>query len=458
MRSIKYLLTAAAIVVGMSLAAHAELQNVEVGGSLRIRGNYFDGKANAIINNSAWVEQRTRLNVKADFTDEVTAFIEFDHYHNWGEDFRSDYVTGLDFRGTGDVALYQAYIEANDMWGVPLRARIGRQELAFGSQFMIGVNDTASGFAGLSFDAIRLTYDTDMFSVDAVWAKLAEDFGDIFDDDTDMYAIYGSYKGLEDIVIDAYWIWVRDDNPGTLPVAGINNVLDVDVHTIGLRGAGTIGAFDFEAEAAYQWGEIDRPRINFFRKGDFDYGEWALNLELGYTFDMVANPRVFAGFAYLGGSDPANSQRRNFGRFGLRGGSVDLSFNRLFSNWEYTEFFANTDETNMLIYRLGLSAMPTESLEVSLVGAYFQVDDEAVLRRGIFRETRAGDSLGYEVGLYADYNYTEDLVFRVGYAHFFGRSGMFENNAVIANGLARVFADSRSDDWNYLFFETEISF
>ena len=459
MRSLKYLLTAA-LMLGLSAGAYAELQNVEIGGQLTIRGNYLDGDGASMVPNVSWVEQRTRLNIKADFTDEVTTFFEFDHYNAWGEDFRSDYVTGLDFRGNGDVALYQAYIEASEMWGVPLRARIGRQEIALGSQWLVGVNDANAFPTGLSFDAIRLTYgsEADMFTLDAIWAKLNERAGDIFDDDTDMYAIYGSYLGLEDIALDAYWIWVRDDNPGQLPFAGINNVLDVDIHTIGLRGAGTVGAFDFEAEAAYQWGEIDRPRVNLFRTQNFDYGEWALNLELGYTFDMQMNPRVHAGFAYFGGSDPANSNRR-WGLFGLRGGDTDLSFNRLFSNKEYSKFLDNWDRdlTNVLIYNLGLSIMPTESLELALVGSYFQVDDELITRRW-FRQQRAGDSLGYEVGINADYHYTEDLVFRAGYAHFFARSGMFDNNAVVNNGLTRVFADTTGDNYNYLFFETEISF
>ena len=71
---------------------------------------------------------------------------------------------------------------------------------------------------------------------------------------------------------------------------------------LGLRGAGTIGAFDFEAEAAYQFGEadIDGPLFNDL---NVDFEEWGLNLELGYTFDMTWQPRVYAGFAYLGGGD-----------------------------------------------------------------------------------------------------------------------------------------------------------
>ena len=93
-----------ALLVAMSSVAFAELQNVEIGGSLRIRGNYFGLDS---LGDVSFIEQRTRLNVKADFTQEVSAFIELDAYDVWGEDFRSDHVTGGDRRPvtTDDTAV-----------------------------------------------------------------------------------------------------------------------------------------------------------------------------------------------------------------------------------------------------------------------------------------------------------------------------------------------------------------
>ena len=53
------------------------------------------------------------MGVTADITDEVSTFIEIDSWDTWGNDFRSDYFTGVDSRGDGDddVQLYQAYVE-----------------------------------------------------------------------------------------------------------------------------------------------------------------------------------------------------------------------------------------------------------------------------------------------------------------------------------------------------------
>ena len=200
MRSLQTMLIAA-IIVGLGSSAYAELQNVQVGGSIRIRGNVFELDT---LGDVSFVEQRTTIDVTADFTDEVSAFIELDSYDIWGEDFRSNYVTGVDFRAASgdDVELYQAYIEAREMWGTALRARIGRQEMSLGSEWLVGVNNASSIYQGLSFDGIRLTYATDVFSVDGFWTKLAERFGDFGDNDVDFYGLYVSYTGFEDIVID----------------------------------------------------------------------------------------------------------------------------------------------------------------------------------------------------------------------------------------------------------------
>jgi hypothetical protein len=78
-----------------------------------------------------------------------------------------------------------------------------------------------------------------------------------------------------------------------------------------------------------------------------DYGNLAGNLEVGYTFDATIQPRIYLGGAYFGGDADAD----------------DLSFNRLFSNWEYSEFIENTELSNAWLLRAGVSIMPTESRE-----------------------------------------------------------------------------------------------
>lgn len=445
----RYPMFSVLLLVLTAFSVHAELQNVEVGGSIRIRGNYYNFDS---LTDMSWIEQRTRLNVKADFTSEVSAFIEFDYYSGWGDDFRSNYLTGADFRSGGDdsVHLYQAYIEARDMWGVPLTARVGRQELSFGTEWLVGVNSAAAIFTGLSFDSLRLTYATDNFSLDAVASKLAENYGDFGEDDTDFYALYFSYTGMENLTLDAYWMYVRDevvDSGGIADLPGNK----ADLHTIGLRGAGVIGAFDYDLEAAYQFGDVDGIPSACpygFGKADVEYDSFGVNAAMGYTFEATWTPRIFARFAYFGGGDTEY----------LKGYTNDreLPFNRLFSNWEYTEFFANTDESNLIYYALGLDLAPTEAVTLQLVCGYFQVDEQVPSVGWWLGKKGSDKTLGLEVGLYGAYQYSEDLVVRAGYAHFFGQDGLAQNYYIF-NGLGSLGA-GKDEDWDYLFLETELSF
>lgn len=428
---------------------YAELQNVEIGGSIRIRGNYYNFDS---LGDMSWIEQRTRLNVKADFTREVSAFVEFDYYSGWGDDFRSNYLTGLDTRAGEDdsIHLYQAYIEARDLWGSPLSARIGRQDLSFGTEWLVGVNNAAAVFTGLSFDALRLTWSNDAFSLDAVASKLAENHGDFGEEDTDFYAVYFSYTGIEDITLDAYWMYLRDEVPALEANAFLPGDT-LDLHTLGVRSAGVLGGFDFDVEATYQFGDVDGLPSACpygFGEADVKYDVFAVNSEIGYTFETAWSPRPFARFAYFGGGDTEY----------LKGFSNDreLPFNRLFSNWEYTEFFANTDESNLLYYAVGIGTAPTEAVSLQLVCAYFEVD-ENVPSVGWWLGTPDSDrQIGLEVGLYGDYQYSEDLVIRAGYAHFFGRKGL-EQNFFILNGLD-AWGGDEDDDYDYVFLETELTF
>lgn len=516
-----------AVLTLVAVPAMAELQNVTVGGSIQIRANYymsafgdtaevrwpnragvvfmpvraiggpFNPEAvsffdwNDVGNDLDFVEQRTRLNVNADFTDEVSAFIELDSYDTWGTDFQSNYITGGDFNDASntDVEVYQAYIQAQEMWGTPLQVRIGRQELSFGSEFLVGTNDTNSFFTGLSFDGIRATYATDMFSVDAWAAKLAEVGAFEEDGDTDFYGIYGSYTGMENISIDAYWMLVRDaaslnDTNNAFLAEWIENWLGIDdydptyLHTVGLRGAGTIDAFDFEAEFAYQFGDADQVGFSFLPfnfayaddSADFD-GNWAVNAEVGYTFDMNYQPRVFLGGAYFTGEDNRDVTVWEWlNPFDMPDASV--SFNRLFSNWEYSQFLdTNADMSNFWAIRAGVSAKPTESVEVMLKGTYLVADESFDAPRHIkigryrvpvqplwsFWTTENDDDLGIEAELSAKYNYSEDLVFEAGWAHLFVDDGLDGGNFTSNNGL--VFnGGSSDDDADYVYVETRLSF
>jgi len=543
-------LVIAVLTLATAVPAFADLQNVIVGGSVRIRGNYWTGAFNAdspfarnplfqptnfpwritplntfrpagnalagvrspavpgraavtspvsfnkdFSNGLKFVEQLTKINVKADFTDQVAAFVEFDTYDVWGDNFRSNYVTGVDARGGTNVNLRQAYIEANDLAGVAgLRARVGRQDIKLGSGWLVGTNEAGSFYRGLSFDAVRLTYATDQFSVDAIGAVLAKNLLEE-DGDTDMYAVYASYLGIENITLDAYWIMVRDaralkvTNGGWLGEA-VENWLDVDnynvteLHTVGLRGAGTYGALDFEAEVAYQFGTEDSVNRTFAGLGlaspygptETSAANLAANLQVGYTFDMDLKPRVFAGGAYFGGED---NRDLNFWQWtGAMAcpfwhAKSSLSFNRLFSDWQYSNFVdaVNQDCSNLWLAYVGASIMPIEKLTVQISGAHVEALNGYespwsfwLLGRRIipfpmlsFLTTKDSADMCWDASIKATYNYSADLSVEAGYSRMFVDKGAKDGNFVLNNGLTFV-GGSSDNDCDYYYVETKLSF
>jgi hypothetical protein len=421
----------AVMMIGIGVPAFAELNNVEVGGSIRIRGNYFTPGALTAdpddYEGLAFVEQRTTVNFSAEFTDNVRAFIELDAADHWGDQsFRENPKTGIAIERGDDVHLYQSYIEMNEAWGYPLTVRIGRQEVLFGSEWLFGNNDTAGAFTGLSHDGITVTYGSDNFTLTGLWSKVSETFAAEEDGDVDVYALYGSYTGLEDMVIDGYVAYLRS-------AAGFaqGNEETVELTTIGARVAGERGAFDFEGELAYQTGQA-MVAIGVSGASDIEYDALGLNVEIGFSMDNDYQIRFFLGGALFEGTD-----------------GDDVGFNRMFSDWEYSEFLANTDMSNVLVIRGGASAQLTEKIGVLGVVSYFEEDEES--------PASGDDEVGLELGLYATYDYSEDLYFEFGYAHFFTDDGLEDGALIAGSGMFSV-GGMGDDDADYFYVETGISF
>jgi hypothetical protein len=517
------------LVMALASPAMAALQNITVGGEIEIWGHYYSefyepnpgnrwpvgnligrpigplgvvSPIRAFNDNGAhalsWVEQRTSLYFDADFTEKVRAFIELDSLDFWGEDFRSNYITGADMRGStginatgaggldGDVEVYQAFIEAREMFGYPVRLRIGRQELAFGSEWLVGTNSPCVPPTRLSFDAIRLTYTGDSYSVDAFWSKLAERSPMEEDGDTDFYGIYASCSAVDRWVFDAYWLYLRDgvslSQTALGPFGewfedlwGVDNYPTTEIHTAGLRAAGEWCGFDLEAEAAYQWGEAGTVGAGFapFFYGDdsAEYGDWGAQLTIGYTFSDVAwQPRVYLSGQYYGGEDNRDITFVDWLNPFYRP-QASVSFNRLFSGWETDDFFDASNLSNIWMAVLGVQAMPSENLEVGLDVIYTEAlanfDTPVLAEIGknwinvmplLPFWTRKGDTdLGWEARIWASYAYSDDLSFECGWAHLWTGDGIEDGVFTDMNGLG-LFAGIDKDDADYVWLGTKLTF
>lgn len=493
--------------------AYAELQNVEVGGKIEIYGAYYskfyekgDGAARypaatlrgrPLGPNGDWsivrgnrdgggygfAEQRTRLHVGADFTEAVGAFIELDSVHTWGEDFRSqNYITGVDARATIDadnnaeVEVYQAYVQAEEMFGLPVRLRVGRQELEFGSGWLVGADPGPDPFTGLSFDAVRLTLETHDVTLDAWWSKLAENLSDFGQGDLDFYGIYASYAGLEGLTFDGYWMLVHDDVAIPAPAYGVlgsclrdwlgyDDYEDTLLHTVGLRHAGEKAGFDWEAEVAYQWGEADALGVTFvpagMTRGDTmaNWNEWAAHAEIGYTIDVKTTPRLALAGAYYGGEDRRDISLRDWLNPFYKP-QASVSFNRLFTSVREDWLMDYTMMSNFWKVYASVTDNPLDPLEIGLDLTYMEAVGAFRHPDGLlpFRDDKGAKDLGWQLGAWATYSYTEDLSFEVGYAHFFVGRGIADGVFVYDNGLSLVGGAGERDDADYAYLMTTLEF
>lgn len=503
--------------------ATAELQQIEIGGSLELYGHYHtdfyengddtrasaaslwgrpignaalddDGALLSIIRSFgggdgasgyAWVEQRTSLHVRARFTEQVSTFVAFDSISDWGSRIRSDFVSGQDGAGGADVALYEAYIEAEMLFGLPLRLRLGRQELILGNEWLVGNNYWYNPLTYLSFDGARLTWERDTFAVDAFWMKLAERFQDFGDTDTDFYGMYGTYTGLEDWEFSAYWLFLHDgleiEDTAGLPVLdfiedwrGLDDYGDTELHTVGLRTSGAFGNWDLEAEVAYQWGAAAAAGSTFTVGGYGDdsarYGAWAGQFSLGYSFASAWEPYVYVGAEYYGGEDHRERSLLSYLNPFYKP-QASLSFNRLFSSWEADWILDGSALSNIWIAKAGVSASPREKIEVGLDLLYLEAleafDTPVFARVGPARLpvtllfpflTRESDTdLGFQTILWAEYAYSEDLSFEAGWAHLFTGGGLEDGNFVDANGL-EFLGGLDDEDTDYFWWGAKLTF
>lgn len=477
------------LLLALLLSAHvaAELAQVEVGGEIRMRGRYYVNAwakppAPRIADNllpwrpigptgtlslfkwdsaeSDWTRYETALllNVKADFTQDVTAFIELYDFHVWGEEFRSNYLTGADFRSNNvdDVLLNQGYIEMRQLFNQPLKVRLGRQNLLFGKGWLLSDMMTPSQY--ISFDALRLTYDVPNLTIDAFASKLQENA--FFDDsDINLYGVYGTYSGIDPVNISLYWFMVHDSTEiaraeQTWLGRAINTRRGYDysstkMHTIGTRLYGRYEGFDYDLELAYQFGDAShmgalfRPNGRHFGDSRAKYDNWGLDAIVGYTFrDVAWQPRIYAQGVWFSGEDNRDISFWEWMNPFYRP-KASVSFNRLFTDKNYMPTVNdNSWLSNFYQLSAGLELQPTPKVRLHAHVAKNWVHKPFNHPRSVrfggrrhylapmlsFWTDKGDDDIGWEIAAWMRYAYSDDLWFLLYGNYLFTGSGLADGS------------------------------
>ncbi|MEE9257927.1 MAG: alginate export family protein, partial [Nitrospinaceae bacterium] len=110
----------------------AEAADIKWGGQMRPRIEISTKDHNPNTSADVFFNQRTRLNANVSINDTTSAFIQFQSANEWGQ---AD-VPGLDTDAS--VGLHQSYLTLKNLYGAPVDARIGKQEVVLDGHRLFG--------------------------------------------------------------------------------------------------------------------------------------------------------------------------------------------------------------------------------------------------------------------------------------------------------------------------------
>jgi len=217
-------------------------------------------------------------------------------FHFQGQDARAPGKKNANgvFRDPFDVR--QAWVQIGATEKGWIRARVGRQELKYGSQRLVGPLDWLN--TARQFDAVKVNIGEKDLNVDFFASSVVViDPGD-FNKHRDGNNLHGAYANLSRFggggTLETYALWKTT----TVVIGSGGRAGDADLLTTGFHYKRQVdGGFDLETELATQTGTFARD----------DISAWGTYGILGYTpAGMTLSPRFSVEYQYASGDDDPN--------------------------------------------------------------------------------------------------------------------------------------------------------
>ena len=421
------------------LPATAIAQNpVELSGEMRSRA---EGRENADFNSdrldgALFVLNRMRLDISRDLHEDIRLLVQIQDSRIWGEE-------GGSLASLSNFDLHQGYFQVDHIANLPLRIRIGRQELAFGSGRLMGAYDWHN--IGRAFDAATISLGDSLQQVNLWVAQVRDQNAPKIARNQEFAGVYYSNRKRLPDLIEGYALlfydWRNFDSLSDLDVPvkksekGTNHLA---LWTIGTRfQSSKTRSFVVEAEGAYQIGD----------RGPEDIRAFALAFRGDLKLDAKYSPTLGVGYTYGSGDDDRKDLRVE-------------TFTSLFPDvHNHLGDLDYASWSNISAYEASLEMHPAKSLsfKAQILHLRIATDNDAWYRAGgylvgspaeIYRTAvpGAGKTVGNEIDLGLTFLYRDQLSIRAGLSAFF--VGEFIDNT---GGL-------RADDSYWGFLETSIRF
>jgi Alginate export len=271
---------------------------IKFSGELRSRVEGVTGGVFSPNSDDVYLLTRIRVAVKVEATPWLKFLVQGQDAHVF---WKNQNPPEPPYQDTFD--LRQGYIEVGDTDKMTYGLRIGRQELAYGDERLIGNSNWTN--VARSFDGVRGTYRHDGLRLDVFAASVVKPRDLQFDKHVPGANIYGLYGGFDKLApesdVEPYFFWRRSS--GMTTEAGVPGILNFG--TLGLRWAGKLSdGFDYATEMARQFGSLGTDTVS----------AWAGHWVVGYKVNRARfTPRFFTEFNYASGDDnPRDGQRGTF--------------------------------------------------------------------------------------------------------------------------------------------------
>lgn len=272
-------------------------------GEIRIRSEAdlrdFDQKTPA----NTYTLLRSRLAVKALPAENVRVYIQAQDSRVFGSE--RDAAGFNTLSNTKNLDLHQGYFEMKYFLFQELTVRLGRQELSYGNERLVG----AVGWhnVGRSFDGALFRFDFEHILIDAFGMNTAEiqsyspiatsaSTAYVRDEGQTFCGMNMMMKSIKDHKLDTYLLYQWNRNQ-TVP-----NEDDLQRFTLGTHARGAFDSFSYEGELAYQGGSMTGT----------DISAHLLTMNAGYTFEEAILNKVSVGYEYLSGTSAVDTKYGSF--------------------------------------------------------------------------------------------------------------------------------------------------
>jgi hypothetical protein len=445
----------------------------DIGGSARVRYEVKEGFAipgvpgsvdfrdhGADVNNDYFLE---RLRYRVGYTDKWwgamvegrSSFAQSDERYAYAN---NPAVPGTQaYEGHGPesdmIDLHQAYLTLGNHKEFPVSLKVGRQELSYGDERLVG----AFGWnnIGRVFDAAKVRWQNSLFGADFFTSRVVIPEDNQFNVNNDYEWFSGMYltsgaipKNQADI-----YFFARNASQEAIaaePSPQAPQPSARDIYTVGFRlksKPGEFGHWDYLVDSAFQFGDYQDRRLPGAPR--LDQEAYMLVLQGGYTFaDTWASPRLALEYALgSGDSDPKDGKHETF----------DNLFPTNHKFYGYMDFFSLQ---NLHDVRGILQLKPHPRVSVALEGHGFWLADThdnlynvGGAPRGGVAATPAGNGYGVnsgysnfagtEIDVVAGYALTRFAQLEAGYGHFFVGD-------YIQSSLSAPTFGSTDADWVYI--------